>query len=238
MLPPLDHIACTVTWTDPITAAPMQHTMTLADLGLRPIDALYLLKPDNVQAMAEIDDRIQRHVAVHLDPQARRQSIEIQYMTAPAGQFSVFESGPLLRSLRSLLTQSRPLRASDVLRANDASQQDNATVFVDQSRLTAPLATLTTLAGDIDTFVNTTLAPLLLDTDSESRTDHRATWMRFWPTPWPAGACGAPALPSSGWGFLYAWLHQAFVDLLAANWRSGHALDTEADRLRQCPERL
>ena len=120
MLPPLRSHCLHGDWNDPITAAAQQHTVTLADLGLRPIDALYLLKPDNVQAMAEIDDRIQRYVLSTWSPRPDA-SIQIQYMTALAGQFSVFESGPLLRNLRSLLTQSRPLRASDVLRANDAT---------------------------------------------------------------------------------------------------------------------
>ena len=58
LLPPFDHIACTVSWTDPVSATTTQRIVTLADLGLRPIDALYLLKPDNVQAMAEIDRRV------------------------------------------------------------------------------------------------------------------------------------------------------------------------------------
>jgi hypothetical protein len=214
MLPPLDHIACTVTWTDPITAAQEQHPVSLADLGLRPIDSLYLLKPDNVQAMAEIDDRIQRHVSANWSPRPDA-SVKIQYMLAPAGQFSVFESGPLLRNLRSLLTQSRALRASDVLRANDASQRDNSTVFVDQSRLAAPLASLTTLAGDIESFVNTTLAPLLLDT-----TTNRAQILAHVDTFLTDGAAlleraARLALPSSGWGFIYAWLHEAFADALA-----------------------
>jgi hypothetical protein len=214
MLPPLAHIACNVTWTDPVTAAPQQHTVTLADLGLRPIDALYLLKPNNVQAMAEIDDRIQRHVVATWNPRPDA-TVQIQYMIAPAGQFSVFESGPVLRNLRSLLTQSRPLRASDVLRANDATQQDNATVFVDQSRLTAPLASLTTLSGDIGTFVNTTLAPLLADT-----TTNRAQIIAQVDTLLADAVAlleraARLTLPSSGWGFIYAWLKQAFADLLA-----------------------
>lgn len=214
MLPPLDHIACTVTWSDPVTAALQQHPVSLDDLGLRPIDALYLLKTDNVQAMAEIDDRIQRHAIANWNPRPDAK-VQIQYMTAPTGQFSVFESGPLLRNLRSLLTQSRALRASDVLRANDASQQDNSTAFVDQSRITAPLASLTTLASDIDTFVNTTLAPLLADTTTNRAqiiakvdaflTDAAALLER----------AARLNLPSSGWGFIYAWFHDAFTDVLA-----------------------
>jgi glucan-binding YG repeat protein len=214
MLPPLDHIACTVMWTDPATAATQQHVITLADLGLRPIDTLYLLKPDNVQAMAEMDDRIQRYVFSTWSPRPDA-AIQIQYMIASAGQFSVFESGPLLRNLRSLLTHSRPLRASDALRANDATQQDDASFSLDQSRITTPLTALTTLSGDIDNFLNITLAPLLADT-----TANRATIIaQVDPNIAQAVALLERAarltLPSSGWGFLYAWLHQGFTDLFA-----------------------
>jgi hypothetical protein len=213
MLPSLGQIACTVTWTDPITAAKQQHTLSLGDLGLRPIDALYLLKPDNVQAMAEIDDRIHRHVVTHWSPRPDA-AVQIQYMAAPPGTFSVYESGPLLRNLRSLLTQSRALRASDVLRANDASQQDNSSVFVDAGRITAPLASLTTLAGDIDLFVNTKVAPLLADTTA-NRAQIIAHVDGFLADAVALLARGArSSLPSSGWGFLYAWLHDAFTDLL------------------------
>lgn len=214
MLPPLAKIACTVTWNDPITGTLQQHPVTLADLGLHPIDALYLLKPDNVQAMAELDDRLQRYVRSTWSPRPDT-AVQIQYLTAPAASFSMFESGPLLRSLRSLLTRSRALAATDVLRANDASQQDNASVFVDQTRITAPLASLTALAGDIDTFVTSTLAPLLADT-----TANRAAIIVNVDTFLSNAAallerCARLTLPSSGWGFTYAWLHTAFIQLLA-----------------------
>ena len=217
MLPPLDHIACSVAWKDPASGNPEQHSVTFADLGLRPIDALYLLKPDNVQAMAELDDRIQRLIVANWNPRPDAQ-IAIQYMVGAGGanEFSMFESAPLLRNLRTLFTNSRALRASDVLRANDASEQDNSSVFVDQSRMTTPLASLTVLAGDIDTFVNVTLAPWLADTEA-----HRAQIVANVDSFLATAAdllerAARLALPSSGWGFLYSWRQTAFVDLLAA----------------------
>src|SRR4029077_13889464 len=92
MLPPLAHIVCSVTWTDPVTNTPQQHRITLAELGLRPIDALYLLKPDKVQVMAELDDRIQRLVVANWNPRPDAQ-IAIQYLAATSGpnEFSIFE---------------------------------------------------------------------------------------------------------------------------------------------------
>ncbi len=217
MLPPLDRIGCNVAWKDPVTGAPQQHSVTFADLGLRPIDALYLLKPDNVQAMAELDDRIQRLIVASWNPRPDAQ-IAIQYMVAASGpnDFSMFESAPLLRNLRALFTNSRALRASDVLRANDASQQDNSSVFVDQSRITTPLASLTALAGDIDAFVNVTLAPWLADTTA-NRGQIIANVDSFLAKAVDLLERAARlALPSSGWGFLYSWRQTAFADLLAA----------------------
>ena len=215
MLPALGDIACTVTWNDPVTHAPEQHPVTLAGLGLNPIDLIYLLKPGNVQAMAELDDRIQRYVAATWNPRPDA-TIQIQYRSAPPGSFSMFESGPLLRSLRSLLTQSRALTASDVLRPNDASAQDDSAVYADPARITDPLASLQQLATDIGTFVNATLAPWLADT-----VGHRAAIIANIDATLATGVdllerSARLSLPSSGWGFIYAWLHAAFTDLLAA----------------------
>lgn len=217
MLPALGHIVCSVTWTDPVSNTPQQHKVTLAELGLRPIDALYLLKPDKAQVMAELDDRIQRLVVAKWNPRPDAQ-IAIQYLAATTGphEFSIFEAAPLLRNLRALFTNSRPLRASDVQRANDASQQDNSNVFVDQSRITTPLAALTTLAGEIDTFVNGALAPLLANTTA-NRPQIIANVDSFLSKAVELLERAALlALPSSGWGFLYSWRQTAFVDLLAA----------------------
>jgi len=214
MLPPLGQIACTVAWTDPVGGASQQHAVTLADLGLHPIDALYLLKPDNLQAMAEIDDRIQRHVAETWSPRPDA-VVQIQYMAAPAGRISIFESGPLLRALRSLLMSARALRASDVLRANDARQQDNAAVFVDAGRIDSPRADLGALAADIDAFSATTLGPALQDIVANraqiiAQVD---AWLDQGVVLLERAA--RLALPSAGWGFVYGWRSLAFKDLLA-----------------------
>ena len=213
MLPSLNKVSCTVQWTDPLTSAVQRHTVTLTDLKLRPLDVLFLLKPDNVQAMAELDDRITRHAVITWKPRPDA-ILQIQYMVAAAGHISMFEMGPLLRPLRTIITQSRPLRSSDVRRANDARRDDNATVFADKARIGVPLGDLQTLASDIDAYLATQV-PLLADTTA-NRTQIIAG----------ADNCLTTAVnfleraarfnqPSSGWGFAYAWLHAAFTDLLA-----------------------
>ena len=57
-LPPLDTLGCMVTWNDPVSGAARQRPVSLADLGVRPIDVLDLVLPDDTQAMTQLDDRI------------------------------------------------------------------------------------------------------------------------------------------------------------------------------------
>ena len=61
VLPPFNQIGCVVTWTDPAGVV-QSFAVSLADLGLHPLDVLALAKPDAVQTMTELDDRILRAV--------------------------------------------------------------------------------------------------------------------------------------------------------------------------------
>ncbi len=211
-LPPLNNIGCTVAWTDPVTATPHEPGVTVADLGLRPLDLLYLLKPDDLQVMTELDDRILRHVITTWNPRPDA-ILEIRYLSAGSAPFSLFETAPLLRGLRTLVTHSRPLRATDVLRASDVKPGDTGQLFVSTARLTTPLNDLKALGVDIDAFLGT-LAPSLDDPVA-----HRAAIIANV----DASLAGAVTLleraarfsmPSSGWGFAYSWRHTAVFDLL------------------------
>jgi hypothetical protein len=212
-LPALNQIACTVTWTDPVGGGSQKLTVTLADLGLRPLDVLYLLKPDSVQQMAELDDRIVRHARATSNPRPDA-VLQIQYLAAGPAPFSVFEAGPLLRELRTLVTQARPLRATDVSRANDASQKDNSQTFADSTRISTPLAELKTLGGDIDAFL-ATLSPLLDDTVANRDAIVAAVDNSLAKAVEFLERASRFAMPSSGWGFAYDWLRTSFTDLYA-----------------------
>ena len=212
-LPALNKLACTVVWKDPITHAPQQQPVTLADLDLRPLDVLYLLKPEDVQGMTELDDRILRKTIAVRNPRPDA-ALQIQYLAAGANQFSMFEAGPLLRELRTMLTQSRPLRASDVRRANDASQKDDSQVFAGAARITTPLADLKTLAGDINAYLGT-LSPLLVDTIANRNAIIAAVDDTLKQAVGFLERASRFAMPSSGWGFAFDWLRTSFKDLLA-----------------------
>lgn len=214
VLPTFSDIGCVVDWTDPVGGGARSADVTLDQLGLRPLDLLELVKPDNVQAMSELDDRILRHVRSSPNPPRADAELQIRYRVAPAGTpLSVFEVSALVRNLRVLVQQSRPLRATDALLANDATPAQDAQVFADQTRITGPKATLDTLFGDVGTYL-AALGPLVADPVA-----HRATIL--------AGIDGFLddavgllertarfGVPQSGWGFAYDWRRQAMHDLL------------------------
>jgi hypothetical protein len=199
MLPPLNKIACIVSWTDPVTKASQNHVVTLADLNIHPLDLIFLLKPDSAQAMAELDDRITLLTEDKWKPRPDTE-LTIEYLNAGPGRFSIFETGALVRHLRTLVTQSRPLRATDVLRSNDAKLDDNAGAVMNKTRVTGPLGNLQTLLSDINSFV--AAMPPDLDDQVEDAAKLLERAARF-------------SIPQSGWGFLYASRGSIFADLLA-----------------------
>jgi len=209
ILPSLDEVGCTVVWSDPVGGAEQQLPVTLADLGVRPIDVLELVNSDQVQELRELDDRILRFVVTTIGPRPDS-APEIRYMTAPPGGRSLFELAPLVRSLRRLVTKSRPLRATDALLQRDASPGVDAAVFVARNRIAGPAGALDTLATDVDAFL-AILEPLLAD-----RVAVAARIDEFLDGAVDLLARAAAFnLPLSGWGFAYAWRRSAFADLLA-----------------------
>jgi hypothetical protein len=213
IFPALNQIACTATWTDPVTNAAGSRVVTLDKLGLRPIDLLGLALPNDAQAMAELDDRVLDYV-VATDKPRPDVTLSIAYRIAPANNISVFAFSALVRSVRSLLMRSRPLRPSDTLLKNDATADSDATSVIDRARVATPLTALGTLSTDVSTWLGH-LGALLADpvahrnaiisgvdgllTDA-SRLLERAT--RF-------------ALPQAGWGFARDWKRVAFAELIA-----------------------
>src|SRR5262249_19688816 len=133
---------------------------------------------------------------------------------AGAAAINIFEAGPLLRELRSLVTQSRPLRASDVRRANDATQDDNSSIFADGTRISQPNSDLDTLANDIENYL-TTLSPLLADTAANRAQIVNQIDVNLDKAIGLLERLARFAMPSPGWGFGYAWRQTAFTDLLA-----------------------
>ena len=183
MLPPLDHIACTVTWNDPVTALAQHHHRYARRSRLRPIDALYLLKPDNVQAMAELDDRIQRLVVANWNPRPDALVEDSVHDRCPMGVQHVRKRAAVAQPSLAIDDSRGPCApatfCAPTTPASKTTRPSSWTSLASRRRL----ASLTALVGDIDAFVNTTLAPLLADTTSQPRPDHRERRHVSWPTP-------------------------------------------------------
>jgi hypothetical protein len=212
-LPSLDKIQCKVIWKDPLDGSDESEKVTLDKLEVAPIDLFGLIKPDQVQSMTELDDRILSYVLAQRKPRPDA-TLSIQYMTSDATHISVFATLPLLRSLKQVVTRSRPLRATDAMLHNQASPEDDDSVFINSSRFAAPLAQLNKIDSDITTFLGT-LNPLLADTvtnrtailaDIDSFLDSTVALLE---------RASRFNIGNSGWGFAHDWKHQAFLDLMS-----------------------
>jgi hypothetical protein len=212
VLPKLDHVGCLVKWTDD-AGSHQTLPVTLADLAVRPIDVLGLLKPDNAPAMTELDDRVLAFAISAASPRPDY-ALAIAYLEAPAGKISIFQLFALLRQLRALLAAARPLQATDASLGGEASNAQNATSFVDRARIANSLNALDKLSADISAFI-TALTPQLVDTPAnrdamlasiDDDLDKAADFL---------SRSALFGVPESGWGFAYAWSKGAVADLLA-----------------------
>jgi hypothetical protein len=213
VIPPLGTIGCLVSWTDPATATAQQQSVTFRDFGVRPIDLLNLIKPDDVQSMNELDDRILSFVIANRSPRPDA-VLKIEYMKSGGAALSVFEAMALLRSLKAIVGRTRPLRATDALLHNEASPDDDATVSVDATRISTSKAALDTLSGDIGAFL-ATLVPLVADPVANRVALITGIEGFIAKTIALLKRASGFALPSAGWGFAYDWIKTAFTDLMA-----------------------
>jgi hypothetical protein len=213
ILPPLDTIGCTVTWRNPVTGAHHELPVSLADLGVRPIDVLDLVLPDDIQAMTQLDDRVMAYALDHAGPRPDA-GLVINYLTAPPAGLSVFEVSALVRAVKTLLIRSRPLQATDASLSKDATAAANDRVSLDRARIAAPKADLASLGTEVASFL-ATLAPLIADPVAHRATilanvddyaDHTVKLLE---------RAARFRLPSAGWGFALAALHDAFAALIA-----------------------
>lgn len=159
LLPPLADLVVHVLYTNATPNAPQTPTdVSMATLGLRPVDLLQLLDPDSQPAMNELDERIVRLVldANGLCPDA---TVEIQYTAPVAGKKTVFETLPLIASLRRLVLEARPLKPSDAALSQEGSVTADAASAIATAPLDAAASTAASLRDDVASLL-TTLTPL------------------------------------------------------------------------------
>ncbi len=212
-LPPLASIGCVVEFTRAADGAPDSDTVTLRQLGWRPVDVVSVVG-NSLDAMAELDERVVERIrTVHdIRPDS---PVTISYLVRGSAPTSVFEVMPLLRALRRLVISGRPLAPTDLTPANDAIVPDDAAPVTDRTRVEAVMNQLDTLHGDLTTFV-AGLTPLLDDpvtqrpvllSGGETRIDDCVDLLR---------RSALFGLPQTGRGVLYDGVKAAFTALLDA----------------------
>jgi hypothetical protein len=212
ILPPLDQVGCVVSFRDAVTGTSAAQEITLLDLELQPADLMLLIRDDNQQAMTELDDRIVRYALTHftLRPDV---PVAIRYLEKQAAPFSVFELMPLIRNVRRLVTQSRPLKASDLALMNEATSAQDSEPFVDKARLVAARNVMENLRNDLAAFQTQLEGPLadlenrraeILANVDDTIGDVTALLAR----------AAAFAVAQAGWGFAYDFKRRTFAAIL------------------------
>lgn len=173
ILPPLNNIVCQCSFTSRADGLLKKKQISLQDIGLEPIDLIYILNALDTNALNELDDRIILHLQVNFDPVIDA-DISINYIEAPAGagDVSVFQVMPLVKSLRVLITESAALAPGDIALPNEVDKKDLPEPELSAARtnglitkLNADLSSATSLGGIIDDLRN--LPALEITTDPE-----------------------------------------------------------------------
>lgn len=160
-LPAPANVVVRVTCSSPVTPATTV-TLSQVDLGLQPIDLVYLISLDLDQALSELDDRILQvaRYGPHAHPDL---AMVIEYTQPSSGNVTLFELTALVRSLRPLILKSRPVGPSDMTLPLEATPKDVvwdaaelegriSAAMVSLSARRNALVTLETDASDLDDY--------------------------------------------------------------------------------------
>jgi hypothetical protein len=137
ILPDLARIAARVDLFDREGAPQGQHVVSLDALGLAPIDLVYLLDAGTDRSAKALDDLIEAHVvATHAPRPDFRMEINYRDRLADvADHVPVFELMAMIRPLRTLVVESRPLRPTDMSLAQEAAEPEDLGVSLDTQRI-------------------------------------------------------------------------------------------------------
>lgn len=163
VLPVAARVACVVEVTDPAGDPPVEHIVSQADLGLAPLDMLYLLDPDDERAGKTLDDLIEAHVVTTHAPRPDV-AMTLQYRrrigTVP-NHVPFFELTAMIKPLRRLLLESRPLRPTDMALAGEADETQDIGVSLDAQRVVINRDAMAVARDGLSAF-GTTLEALLV----------------------------------------------------------------------------
>ena len=153
LLPDPGSVVCTAYYYDHGADAEVDEPISQADLQLQPLDLIYLLRTGDEQRMTVLDDYVVHHLRNNftIRPDA---AVRIEYATREEGQVSFFELAALLRSLRPLVLESRPLSPGDVILPGEVSKAEDQYQTLDRERVAVA-------RGLLQDLLDTELDPLL-----------------------------------------------------------------------------
>jgi hypothetical protein len=125
-LPPPATVRCRIHFTAVGETAERTVVVSQADLGLHPLDLVYLAEGTADQALGALEDRLLLQLHRDEDPRLDR-PIRIAQTERDGDSVTFFELASLLGPLRQLVTASRPLAAPDLMRINDAAAAESST---------------------------------------------------------------------------------------------------------------
>src|SRR5688572_299888 len=214
MLPDLGNIVCQIEFFDQASATTTEEVISATDLGLLPIDLLYLVTLDREQAMAALDDII-LHYAVNTFTPRIDSEIEIQYTTPVPGSVTFFELAPLIRSLRMCILRSRPLRLTDVRLQNEAEKVDDVSSAINLAKINAVKADLQSALTSWTTFV-TTVTTTLTGADDEAIISNAVNDIDQLITDFTDAARELTkfGIPAAGIGSSFEWARLRFTEVI------------------------
>ena len=205
-LPGPRKVGCRVAFTDQSNRK-KKIFVSQVNLGLQPIDLLYLIETKTDQALNQLDDCILRFIYANHSPRYDRE-IQILYTERVPGKITWFELQALLRSLRMLIVAARPLQPTDLMRHNDATIDMQGAVTLPKDHIQKPLKYLEKNNSGEDNAIEN-LKKLALALGNEGN-DIDTCLEMYVAT---VGPLAAYRLPQTGTGFLFEWRANTYVSL-------------------------
>ena len=225
ILPAMDDIVCVVEFYDHSRDSMRSELVSMEDLGLLPIDIVYMAQMESEKAMTVLDDAIILYAIQEFAPRADVK-IEIKYTQKAeggGGKLTLFELAPLLNSLRTLIQHSRPLTERDIKLPVEGKKANEADVSLNPQKITLVRDALDGLNTQLGTFIGTIsivveakdLADIILNIDNYINN----VAMLF-------KEISLFGLPQTGIGILLEWKRQHFellrnkIGELIARWEN------------------
>lgn len=125
ILPPMSKVRCKCSYISRADGLSKKKEVSMQDIGLKPIDLLYVANALDTAALNEIDDRFIQHLHTAADPRLDGDmSFGYTEELADPDTFSLFQVMSLVRSLRALLLESAPLGPGDMAMPNETVKKD------------------------------------------------------------------------------------------------------------------